>query len=150
MPIPVPAFDSAIRKITAAVYVTHGSLAFLTLKLVAPDGSQITLAEVYTTATAYGASCPAGAGDAVFDDAAAVAINDAIPPYIGTYRPNGPLSTFVGRSGSQVNGTWKLRAENHSVVQTGVLRCATLTLNGYTYTAGVCNRGNELFANGFE
>ena len=150
MPIPVAGFDSAIRRITAAVYVTHEYLAFLTLKLIAPDGSEITLADVYTDATAYGASCPAGAGDAVFDDAAGIEIIDAIPPYIGTYRPNGPLSTFVGRSGTQVNGTWRLRAENRSTTFSGALRCATLTLNGYTYTAGVCNRGNDLFANGFE
>lgn len=150
MPIPVAAFDGAIRRITAAVYVTHDNVGTLTLKLVAPDGSTITLADVSTLATAFGASCPAGPGDAVFDDQAAVAIDVANPPYIGTYRPNGPLSTFVGRSGGQVNGTWKLRAENRSTVSTGALRCATLTLNGYTYTAGICNRGDALFANGFE
>jgi hypothetical protein len=150
MPIPVAAFDGAIRRITATVYVTHGYLGLLTLKLVAPDGSEITLAEVFGDATAYGASCPAGPGDAVFDDAAAIAIDAATPPYIGTYRPNGPLSTLIGRSGAQVNGTWKLRAENRSTTESGALRCVTLTLNGYAYTAGVCNRGDGVFANGFE
>jgi hypothetical protein len=150
MPIPVSGFDGAIRKITAAIYVTHGSLNLLTLKLVAPDGATITLADVYSTATAYGASCPAGPGDAVFDDAAATAIDAATPPYIGIYRPNGPLATFVGQSGAQVNGTWRLRAENRSETESGALRCVTLTLNGYTYTAGVCNRSDAVFANSFE
>lgn len=150
LPIPVAGFDGAIRRVTAAVYLTHGNLAFLTVHLIAPDGTAITLADVSSNATALGTTCPAGSDDVIFDDAAPRAIETAPAPYTGTYRPNGPLATFVGRSGSQVNGGWKLRAENRSTVHAGVLRCATITLNGHTYTAGTCNRPGELFANGFE
>jgi hypothetical protein len=150
LPVTVSGFDGTIRKITAAIHVAHDFVGLVKLSLVAPDGTSVMLADVFDDGQDFGANCPAGAGDTVFDDAAPSSINSGNAPFIGSWRPEVPLAAFIGRHGSQVNGDWRLRAEHYGSIASGELRCITLTLNGYTYTPGQCNRPDPLFANSFE
>ena len=90
--------SGTILDVNVRVTLTHGNISDLLLALTNPEGTNITLMAV-----------PPAGGQAmlgtVFDSQAATAVSDAVPPYTGSFRPLGDLSTLIGKS---PNGTWKL------------------------------------------
>lgn len=54
----------------------------------------------------------------VFDDQAPVSINDGAAPFIGSFRPNGPLADF---NGLDPNGVWTLQISDVAASFTGSL-----------------------------
>src|SRR5207344_1027082 len=89
----------------------------------------------------FGTDCPADANDTTFDDAASTPIIAGTGTFVGSFRPQEPLSTFGGKSGAQVNGNWQLKAIDLGPADVGNIECVTLTLNGSTF--GGCN-GSDL------
>lgn len=67
-----------------------------------------------------------------FDDQAATAIFDAVPPYAGTYQPNQPLSAF---NGENAQGAWKLAVYDYVTGDTGTLNAWQLVFNNSCGTA---------------
>ena len=71
----------------------------LTIVLVSPSGTQVTLSD------ANGGEDGGYAGT-IFDDAASTPISLGSPPFIGFFRPDQPLSALNGENGK---GNWKLQ-----------------------------------------
>jgi uncharacterized repeat protein (TIGR01451 family) len=59
-------------------------------------------------------------------------ITSAVAPFAGTFKPEGSLSSFIGKSGTDVNGTWILRIVDNSTQDVGTFQCATLALTPLT------------------
>ena len=88
--------------------------------LVSPSGASVLL---------FGAQ-PAQGGDLrniTFDDQAAAPLSASGPPYVGSYRPDQPLSGFAGLD---ANGTWTLKVSSTSgsFFDQGTLNGWSLTL----------------------
>ena len=87
-----------LSDVNVKVNLTHSYVADIDMKLIAPDGTEVILAQDL-----------GGSGDnytnTVFDDAAAVSITTGTAPFTGTYRPQQPLSVLNGK---QALGNWTL------------------------------------------
>lgn len=87
-----------ISDVNVKVNLTHSYVADIDMKLIAPDGTEVILAQDL-----------GGSGDnytnTVFDDAAATSITTGTAPFTGTYRPQQPLSVLNGK---QALGNWTL------------------------------------------
>ncbi len=107
-----------VLDVNATVNITHTFDGDLTLTLIAPNGTQITLANTR-----------GGSGDnftaTVFDDEAAAAIGSGAAPFTGSFRPETPLSAA---DGIPANGAWKLKAVDSANIDTGRIESWTLTL----------------------
>ncbi|MEL6104393.1 MAG: proprotein convertase P-domain-containing protein [Planctomycetota bacterium] len=102
---------SAYDRIEVTLDISHTWDADLTLELVAPDGSAITLAD------SLGGNGDDYAGT-VFDDAAPQAITDGAPPFTGTFRPQEPLANLLGLD---ANGEWNLRVTDSATGDPGTI-----------------------------
>ncbi len=102
---------AALDDIVVTIDITHTYVSDLDIYLVSPLGTTITLSN----------DNGGGSDDytmTVFDDTAATSINSGSAPFTGTYRPDQPLSTFAGEN---PNGTWILRIEDDSILDTGTI-----------------------------
>ena len=109
--LPVSAGSRTVSKVTVTLNINHTYDSDLTITLISPAGTRITLAakrggssDNYTNTT--------------FDDAAATAISAGVAPFTGSYRPETPLSALIGQSAS---GTWQLEVTDDTAVDTGTL-----------------------------
>lgn len=87
-----------LSDVNVKVNLTHSYVADIDMKLIAPDGTEVILAQDL-----------GGSGDnytnTIFDDAAAISITTGTAPFTGTYRPQQPLSVLNGK---QALGNWTL------------------------------------------
>jgi autotransporter-associated beta strand protein len=133
--VTVSGITAPIAKVTVSLNINHGTDSDLDLFLQGPDG---TLVELSTdnggSGNNYGNSC---AQRTTFDDNAVTAITGAAAPFFGTFRPEGKLSDFRGKSGADVNGTWTLLVTDDTANAIGgELDCWTLTIFPATCVAG--------------
>lgn len=129
IPITVSGITTPIANVTASAYITHPYDSDLAISLVAPDGTTLYLSTGNGgSSDNYGASCPADTGGTTFDDAASTAITAAAAPFAGAFRPQQPLSLFIGKSGSAVNGVWKLHVADVMAPDSGAVQCWTLSI----------------------
>jgi subtilisin-like proprotein convertase family protein len=96
--------------------ITHPWVGDLSIELIGPDGTSVTLARH--------PGGPDNSGNTftntVFDDEAAQNIAEGAPPYTGSFRPQGDqLARFDGKS---QQGQWKLRVRDLAESDTGTLR----------------------------
>jgi subtilisin-like proprotein convertase family protein len=130
IPITVAA-TGAVSDVNVRVRLNHTFDADLTLTLIAPDNTAVTLAANRDTATGGGDNYGTGANDCsgtptIFDDAAAQPISAGLPPFAGTFQPETPLAAFNGKS---ITGTWKLRVNDNATLDTGTVGCVTLEIS---------------------
>ncbi|MEK7781193.1 MAG: autotransporter-associated beta strand repeat-containing protein, partial [Verrucomicrobiota bacterium] len=124
----VSGVSSAIARVEVSLHITHTRSRDLDITLISPDGTQVLLASNNGSGsdTNYGISCPDGSRT-YFNDGAATSINSAPAPYVGSFRPEQPLTSFIGMSGTNVNGTWTLLIEDVSGGgMSGTFQCASL------------------------
>jgi subtilisin-like proprotein convertase family protein len=144
LPIVVSGFDpnSTISKVTVTIFVTHTFDSDLRLSLVGPDATSVRLAEGRgSSGDNFGTDCPTTDGDdTTFDDGAAASITTVSAPLVGTFRPQNALTAFNGKSGSALNGTWLLKAEDGFAGDVGAIQCVhlTITTSGCPTGPGVC------------
>ncbi|MCS7090024.1 MAG: M36 family metallopeptidase [Limisphaera sp.] len=120
---------SALRKVAVSVYITHTWVGDLRLELVAPDGTTVVLSESNGgSGDNYGVACSPETRRTTFDDDGALPIGSGIPPYLGTFRPQQPLASLVGKSGAAINGIWRLRVVDEAQSDTGAIECWSLYL----------------------
>jgi subtilisin-like proprotein convertase family protein len=130
----VSGITGPIDKVTVSFHLTHTFDADLDIFLVGPDGTTVELtSDNGSSGNNYGTSCSART---VFDDAAPTSITAGAVPFVGTFRPEQALSAFAGKSGSAVNGTWKLRITDAFLLDEGTLQCWTLTITRAACTPG--------------
>ena len=139
-PVVVSNFPSAVTKATVSLFATHTYDSDLVFQLIAPDGTRTTLsANNGGSGQNYGLGCAPDDARTTFDDAATAPISTAFAPFVGTFRPDKPLSVFIGKAGTNANGVWKLRAIDQFPLDTGVLHCWSLFLT----PAGCLDGGGE-------
>jgi autotransporter-associated beta strand protein len=141
-PIVVNGLTGSVAKVTVSMSLFHQNLGELQIFLIPPSGPTIPLA-VALPGTQLGTNCTNGR--VTFDDDALQPIEAGASPYVGTFRPDAPLSLADGDSGPGLNGVWLLEildfVPNSSV---GALSCWSLAITPVTCTAGggicsVCN-----------
>jgi hypothetical protein len=127
--VEVPVLVHGLRRepswLEVSVHVRHLSVGTLTIGLVSPDDHAVLLARRSGhPATTFGESCHR---PAVFADDAPHTIGELPPPYVGRFRPLGPLAPIAARPLAALNGVWRLFVSDVGSHQTGaVLACATL------------------------
>ncbi len=111
-----------IVNLDVRVRIRHPSDEDINIYLVSPSGKFVELStDNGGNGDDYGAG-PVGCGGSftVFDDEAGTRIRDGAPPFLGSFRPQTPLSSL---DGSLVRGTWRLQVFDDQAGQTGVLGC---------------------------
>ena len=115
--VPVTA-TGTVQKIRVTVNITHTWDGDITLYLIGPNGTSVTLSN------RHGSS-----GDnytnTVFDDAATTPIASGNPPYTGSFKPDSPLSAL---NGIPSNGNWTLKVTDSASSDTGTITGWTLEL----------------------
>jgi subtilisin-like proprotein convertase family protein len=114
-----------VQDVNVTLSITHTYDADLTLYLITPTGTQITLAD------RRGGSAD-NFIDTVFDDEAATPIASGTPPFTGSFRPDTPLSAADGINSA---GAWKLKVVDSAGIDIGTIDTWTLTL---TFPPGAC------------
>jgi subtilisin-like proprotein convertase family protein len=126
----VIAATGAVADVNVRVRLNHTFDGDLTLSLVAPDNTIVTLAANRDTVAGGGDNYGTGANDCsgtptIFDDAAGTPIGSGLPPFAGTFQPETPLSAMNGTS---LAGTWKLRVNDNAAIDVGTVGCVTLEI----------------------
>jgi subtilisin-like proprotein convertase family protein len=102
-----------VNRVIVTMSITHTFDGDLSTELIAPG---------LTSPGVFLANREGSSGDnftdTIFSDSAGTPINDfnQVPPYTGPFKPDGMLSTLVGRP---LAGAWVLRAEDHAAADTG-------------------------------
>jgi Proprotein convertase P-domain len=128
-----------IAKVTVSILVTHPYDEDLSIVLVAPDNSFVTLtAENGGVGDNYGTNCALDAARTTFDDAAPASITNGVAPFVGTFRPQDPaaLALFNGKTGANVNGRWSLLITDGAAGDIGLLHCWSLFISSLNCAAG--------------
>jgi subtilisin-like proprotein convertase family protein len=104
------------------VRIGHTWDADLVLTLVAPDGTQVLLANQRgTSGDDFGTgAADCGGSFTGFDDQAFVPVWAGAAPFPGNYRPEAPLGVLRGEATA---GTWKLRVQDLNESDTGTVHC---------------------------
>lgn len=138
-----------LQKVVASLYITHPFDSDLTnISLVAPDGTTVLLSSANGGSGAnYGSGLTPDSSRTTFDDAAATAITSGAAPFVGTYRPQSPLSAFIGNA--TPNGNWHLHLADGFGGSSGTLRGWSLFLNGTACAtgSGACDYCLQSFTN---
>jgi subtilisin-like proprotein convertase family protein len=138
-PVPIPDNDPAggtstitvsraatVQDVNVSVNITHIFDGSLTLKLITPNGIAIALANQRGgVASNYPGT--------VFDDEAATAIASATPPFVGSFRPESPLSVADGLNAA---GDWKLVVVDGSAQYAGTIQQWSLNFTFVTPSCG--------------
>ncbi|HEY3265492.1 MAG TPA: M12 family metallo-peptidase [Armatimonadota bacterium] len=132
--ITVP-YTSLVDQLRVGVRLDHGFDRDLEITLIAPDGTSVDLSSGNGGA---GKNYGSGAADCtgnytVFDDAAPSSIQNAAAPFVGSFRPEQPLSSFTGLSSA---GVWTLRVADVAAGDSGVLYCWRLEMDRRIYACG--------------
>jgi subtilisin-like proprotein convertase family protein len=138
-PVTVSALTGAIAKVTVSFHATHTFDSDLDVTLIGPDNTAVELStDNGGGGDNYGSGCTPQTNRTTFDDAAAVPVISGAVPFVGTFRPEGSLAAFNGKSGSALNGVWKLRIADDAGADVGTLNCWSLFI-----TTGSCTVGGS-------
>ncbi len=132
---------SVLTGVTVSVNIEQAFVGDLTVELIGPDGTLSILSQNNGNAGQnYGNDCIFDSDKTTFDDNAPISIDSGTPPYVGTFRPDSPLSVFAGKSGAAVNGPWQLQVLDPFSDDAGVIQCWTLNVipAGCTDGGGQC------------
>ncbi len=127
--ITVSNFVGSVAKVTVSLYLTYSDDGELEMNLLAPDGTTVPLSVSNGSGGEdFGTACDPDSSRTTFDDAAGTPISAGSPPFVGTFRPDGVLSNFIGLTGATVNGNWTLQMAGF--FGTGSLECWSLFVSG--------------------
>ncbi|HVM59765.1 MAG TPA: PKD domain-containing protein [Verrucomicrobiae bacterium] len=136
--------NATVQKVTVSVRLDHNYDGDVTMDLIAPDSTDVTL--VSAVNNDIGPGGPGNDGQnfgsgnqdctgtfTIFDDGASTSIDGPNAPYEGSFQPENPLSALLGKS---AQGTWYLRVVDTDLTSgdTGTLYCVQLTINEQSYT----------------
>jgi autotransporter-associated beta strand protein len=134
--INVAGITTPIKRVQVLLHITHTADSDLDISLIGPDGTTVILSsDNGGTFSDYGADCT-DANRTTFSDLGLTAITSASAPFVGTFRPEQPLSAFNEKFGPDANGIWTLRITDDTAGGLGSLRCWSLIINGTACTPG--------------
>jgi subtilisin-like proprotein convertase family protein len=138
----VSAFTATpLEKVVVSLYITHPFDSDLTnISLISPDGTSVLLSSANGGSGAnYGSGLTPDSNRTTFDDAAGTAITSGTAPFVGTFRPQSPLSAFSNNP--TPNGNWHLHIADGFGGSLGTLRGWSLFLYGTTCStgSGICD-----------
>ncbi len=122
----VVAPDQVIDEVRVSIRMDHTTVGDTQVSLIHPDGTEVMLSE-----NRGGNNPDLGSGTcengtlAVFSDSAPLSVRGVDAPFIGTYRPDQPLSLLQGKS---VAGVWRLRISDVFDDDSGSLLCWALNI----------------------
>ena len=119
--------DGVVTDVNVKVNFTMTFDGDLDVFLLGPDGTRV---ELFTDVGGAGANFT----NTILDDQAATAITAGTAPFTGSFRPEGTLSSFNGKSG---NGTWTLEVSDDASGDVATLTNWELTVTGGEPTIGV-------------
>ena len=112
-----------IADLDVKINIEHMWVSDLIVSLVSPDGT------IFELFSAVGRS--EGAFDnTILDDEASLSIRNGLSPFAGTYKPEGNLSNFYGKS---MTGTWKLQVTDTAAPDSGILNSWCLIIEKKPY-----------------
>jgi subtilisin-like proprotein convertase family protein len=122
--ITVSGITAALTDVNVHVKIAHTNSGDLSIRLVAPDGTAVLLANSHggTTDDAYLTT--------LFDDAAATAITAATAPFFHV-RPFNELSILNGMTAAVANGAWQLQVKDNANLAVGTLLGWSISFNGF-------------------
>lgn len=127
----------ALGKVTVSIYITHTFDSDLKISLVSPDGTNTILsANEGSSGDNFGISCVPDSNRTVFDDSSTNTLSVHPPPFLGVFQPDQPLSVFIGKSGTNVNGAWALHVVDQAPGDVGTIQCWSLNVQQATCTDG--------------
>ena len=128
-----------IGKVAVSLWMNAPIDSDMNVSLIAPNGTLVDLSSGNGGGANFGLACAPDASRTTFDDSAATSITAGSPPYVGTFRPEGLLSSVLT---SPMNGNWRLRVNDGFVSGTpDTLRCWSLMLYPIVCApgSGVCS-----------
>jgi subtilisin-like proprotein convertase family protein len=135
LPLDVSGLGGALTEVEVTVHILHPATDQLDLTLESPNGTIIDLSSDNGAGANYGSSC---ASVTTFDDDAPAPITLGTPPFLGGWRPEQPLATFAGLTGTNLNGQWRLRVADDTAGATGAIQCVTLRIQTSAAGPGIC------------
>jgi fibronectin-binding autotransporter adhesin len=134
--ITVSGIATPIHHVVISLHLSHTVDGDLDISIEDPDGTTVILStDNGGTFDDYGTSC-ADADRTVFIDTAGVAITSGTAPFRGNFRPEQPLSTYRGKFGTDVNGTWHLNIADDTAGGVGTLHCWSIIIFPTACTPG--------------
>jgi uncharacterized repeat protein (TIGR01451 family) len=134
-PVTVTGLQAA-AKITVSVFATVAEAEGLTFQLTSPNGTTVLLSQLDGGLGAnYGDACSL-TSETTFDDDALTPIFAGTAPFVGSFQPLQPLSTFLPCSGTNLNGIWQLNVVDEFPGDAAMLQCWSLNVEPY-----VCEDG---------
>jgi uncharacterized repeat protein (TIGR01451 family) len=128
--IDVSGLEGAIGKIDVSLHIAHLAPSNLIVDLIGPDGTKVNLAfKRGRPGPGYGTDCVPAAARTTFDDNAQIPISVAVSPFVGSFRPEQALTAFYGKTGSALNGQWRLQVMDVETGDAGTLQCWTLAIH---------------------
>jgi uncharacterized repeat protein (TIGR01451 family) len=119
----------AAGHVTVSTYITSAEDVGLVLLLTAPNGVSVVLSENNGgEGVNYGVSCSQDE-ETTFDDAATNSITQGLAPYVGSFQPQEPLSTYDLFSGTNLNGIWTLTVIDELSGNPSSLNCWSLNIS---------------------
>ncbi len=133
----VPNVAGVIQKVTVSLYTVHPNVGDLTFQLISPDGTNVLLSANHGgTGANYGLACIPTTSRTIFDDDATNAIANGRAPFVGSFKPDQPLSAFSGKSGTNAVGLWQLVAIDSGAGNVGTLECWSLNISSSSCAPG--------------
>jgi subtilisin-like proprotein convertase family protein len=118
-----------ISAVTVSLYLTHTYDGDLNISLISPDGTSVDLSLRNGVGDNFGVAASPDASRTTFNDSALTSITAGVSPFVGSYKPQMPLSAFAGMQGTPVNGTWRLRIADVSAGDQGIFYACSLSIN---------------------
>jgi subtilisin-like proprotein convertase family protein len=137
--INVTGLTTPVTDVNVSVQIDYPVSGDLEIRLVAPDGTIIPLANQRPSIGSGGNYFT----NTTFDDQAANPIATAVTPY-STVRPEGALSVLVGMPAAVANGAWTLQVKDNDAANVGTLVGWSLAFNS---TGAVAPSGNFMDQN---
>jgi subtilisin-like proprotein convertase family protein len=131
--IPLAGFPAGqvVQNVTISVNITSPDASSLILTLISPDNTRVLLASREPFAGAGGQDYGGALGNTTFSDAAPTLISSGTAPFVGTFRPEVSLATFVNHP---INGNWQLQIQSVGSPLTSTLNHWSISLQAGVVT----------------
>lgn len=127
---------SNVTKVVVSFYLTHTFDSDLEIFVTAPNGKTAVLVDqLGGEGDNYGLSCSPVSFRAAFDDEAPSSVSNAVPPFVGTFRPQDDLAPLLEGGAA---GIWKLTIMDKAPGDVGELECWSVEFPGCEDGGGEC------------